>query len=239
MRAIFLGDKQPGYGISSNNALFESLKFFSEPDFRKFQNIATRNPVSILKMYSDQVGKRVVSADEASRQINSKMDAGMIQSLLYELVSNGFVNYDAEKNLLELKDKVFHYSLANQKKVDYDVLRISSETIKENSNLFLGDTTIRINGVKGVELSNKQKVRIIPKSEEVVLKRNRDFDFDGRMNAGFALFYGQKFHFNYDRFDVGIDSVRFLDLYLKTGEDQYKRPIASAINSRLEHLKGP
>ena len=104
--SMILGDKNPGYGINSNNALFESLKFFSEPDFRKFQNIATRNPVSVLKMYSDQVGKRILNADDAARQINSKMDAGMIQSLLYELVSNGFVNYDAEKNLLELKDKV-------------------------------------------------------------------------------------------------------------------------------------
>lgn len=236
--SVILGDKNPGYGINSNNALFESLKFFSEPDFRKFQNIATRNPVSVLKMYSDQVGKRILNADDAARQINPKMDAGMIQSLLYELVSNGFVNYDAEKNLLELKDKVFHYSLANQKKVDYDVLRISSETIKENSNFFLVDTTIRINGVKGVELSSKQKIRVVPKNEEVTLKRNRDFDFDGRMHAGFSLFYGKKFHFNYDRFDVTIDSVRYLDLYLKTGEDQYHRPIASALNSRLEHLRG-
>lgn len=241
--SVILGDKQPGYGINSNNALFESLKFFSEPDFRKFQNISTRNPVSVLKMYSDQLPgtelqKRMLNANDAARQINPKMDAGMIQSLLYELVSNGFVNYDAEKNTLELKDKVFHYSLANQKKVDYDVLRISSETLSENSNFNLADTTIRINGVKGIELSSKQKIRVVPRKEEVVLKRNRDFDFDGRMHAGFSLFYGKKFHFNYDRFDVAIDSVRYLDLYLKTGEDQYKRPIAAAINSRLEHLRG-
>ncbi len=236
--SIVLGDKQPGYGINSNNAMFESLKFFSEPDFRKFQNISTRNPVVVLKMYSDQVQKRILNADDAARQINPKMDARMIQSLLYEMVSNGFVNYDSEKNILELKDKVFHYSLANQKKVDYDVLRISSETTKENSNFFLMDTTIRINGVKGIELSNKQKIRVVPLNQEIILKRNRNFDFDGRMFGGFALFYGDKFHFDYDRFDITVDSLRYLDLYLKTGEDQYKRPIASAINSRLEYLRG-
>ena len=236
--SLVLGDKQPGYGANDNNVMFESLKFFSEPDFRKFQNISTRNPVVVLKMYSDQVQKRILNANDAARQINPKMDASMIQSLLYELVSNGFVNYDSEKNILELKDKVFHYSLANQKKVDYDVLRIASETQKENSNFFLMDSTIRINGVRGVELSNKQKIRVVPLNQELTLKRNRNFDFDGRMFAGFALFYGDKFHFDYDRFDITIDSLRFLDLYLKTGEDQYKRPIASAINSRLEYLRG-
>jgi hypothetical protein len=237
--SLILGDKNPGYGVNNNNALFESLKFFSEPDFRKFQNIATRNPIVVLKMYSDQLGgKKILNADDAMRQINPKMDAAMVQSLLYDFVSQGFVNYDSEKNILELKDKVFHYSLANQKKVDYDVLRISSETTKENSNFFLLDTTIRINGVKGIELSNKQKVRVIPRLEEIVLKKNRDFDFDGRINAGFALFHGRKYHFNYDRFDIAMDSVRFMDLYLKTGEDAYKRPIATALNSRIEHVKG-
>ena len=236
--SIVLGDKQPGYGINSNNAMFESLKFFSEPDFRKFQSISTRNPVVVLKMYSDQVQKRILVADEAARQINPKMDASMIKSLLYELVANGFVNYDSENNILELKDKVFHYSLANQKKVDYDVLRISSETTKENSNFFLKDTTIKINGVRGIELSNKQKIRVVPRDQEIILKRNRNFDFDGRMFGGFALYYGNKFHFDYDRFDITVDSLRYLDLYLKTGEDQYHRPIATAINSRLEHLRG-
>ncbi len=236
--SIVLGDKQAGYGANNNKAMFESFKFFSEPDFRKFQNISTRNPVIVLKMYSDQVQKRTLNADEAARQINPKMDASMIQGLLYELVSNGFVNYDSEKKTLELKDKVFHYSLANQKKVDYDVLRISSETTKENSNFFLKDTTILINGVRGIELSNIQKIRIVPRDQELVLKHNRNFDFDGRMFGGFALFYGTKFHFDYDLFDIKVDSLRYLDLYLKTGEDQYKRPIASAINSRLEHLRG-
>ena len=236
--SIVLGDKQPGYGVNSNKAMFESLKFFSEADFRKVQNISTRNPISVLKMYSDQVQKRILIADEAARQINPKMDAGMIKSLLYEMVSNGFVNYDSEKNILELKDKVFHYALANQKKVDYDVLRFISETTKENSNFFLMDTTIRINGIRGIEMSNKQKIRVVPRDQEIILKRNRNFDFDGRMFGGFALFYGDKFHFNYDNFDITVDSLRFLDLYLKTGEDQYKRPLASAINSRLEHLRG-
>lgn len=236
--SFVIGDKYPGFGINSNNAMFESLQFFSEPDFRKFQNIGTTNPISIIKLYSEEIKKRTIPANDVARRINPKMDASMIQSLLYDMAAQGFVNYYIDKQQLELKDKLFHYVAANQKKTDYDVLRIMSETKKENAFFSLADTSILINGVKGVELSAKQRVRLIPSREELVLKKNRDFKFDGELFAGFALFYGKKYFFDYNKFEVSMDSARFLDLYLKTGEDKYGRPIATAINSRLEHLKG-
>jgi hypothetical protein len=236
--SLILGDRSPGYGVNSNNALFESFEYFSETDYEKFQNIATRNPLSVLKMYAQKVDKRKLNGDEAMRQINAKMDAGMVQSLISDMVAGGFVNYDPEKNELELKDKIFHYSLANQKKVDYDVLRFKSETKNENAYFTLKDSTIKINGVKSVELSSKQRIRVVPSREEVRLKHNRDFDFDGRVYAGYAVMHGKQHHFNYDPFEIQMDSLRYLDLYLKTGQDAYKRPVASSINSRIEHLRG-
>lgn len=236
--SLIIGDKYPGFGVNNNNAMFESLEFFSEPDYRKFQNIATTNPISIIKLYAEKANLRAIPADDFARQINPKMDASMIQSLLYELAAQGFINYNIDKQMIELKEKLFHYAAANQKKADYDVLRIISETKKENAFFTMKDTSILANGVKGIELSAKQKVRLIPSREEVLMKRNRDFSFDGRLYAGFAVLYGKKFFFDYDRFEVRTDSSRYMDLYLKTGEDKFGRPIASAINSRLEHVKG-
>ena len=238
MDSLIIGDKYPGFGVNNNNAMFESLQFFSEPDYRKFQNISTTNPISIIKLYSDEIKKRIIPADDIAKRINVKMDASMIQSLLYDLVAQGFINYNIDKQMIELKDKLFHYAAANQKKTDYDVLRIISETKQENAFFTLKDTSILANGVKGVELSAKQKVRLIPAREELLLKHNRDFNFDGRLYSGFGVFYGNKYYFDYDRFEVRTDSARYLDLYLKTGEDKFGRPIASGINSRLEHLKG-
>jgi hypothetical protein len=236
--SLILGDRNPGYSVNAKNALFESFEYFSENDYEKFQNIATRNPLTVLKMYAQKVDKRKLNADEAMQQINAKMDASMVQSLISDMVAGGFINYDPEKNEIELKDKIFHYSLANQKKVDYDVLRFKSETKDENAFFTLKDTIIKINGVKSVELSAKQRIRIIPRGDEVRLKHNRDFDFDGRIYAGYGVMHGKQHHFNYAPFEIQMDSLRYLDLYLKTGQDAYKRPIASAINSRIEHLRG-
>ena len=236
--SLIVGDKYPGFGINSSNGLFESFEYFSEPDFRRFQNISTTNPISIMKLYSDNIQKRTIPADEISKQLGQKLDASMIQNLLFDMVSQGFIKYDLDKQEIELQDKLFHFNAAYQKKADYDVLKVSSDTKKENALFSLRDTSIQVNGVKGIELSNKQRVRISPKREEVIFKKNRDFDFDGRLFAGYGLFYGTKYHFDYDRFEIRTDSARFLDLYLQTGVDKQGRPVAAAINSRLEHLKG-
>ena len=236
--SFIIGEKYPGFGINTNTALFESLKYFSETDYQKFQNIATINPISNIKLYSDRVQKRTIPADEIARSINPKMDNTMIQSLLYDLVSQGFITYDVDKQMVELKDKIFHYAAANQKKDDYDVMRILSETKLENAFFNLRDTSISTNGVKGVELSAKQKVRIVPRKQEIILKRNRDMDFDGQLYAGLGLFYGRNYHFDYDKFEIKTDSARFLDLYLRVGEDKFSKQVPTAINSRLEHLKG-
>jgi hypothetical protein len=235
---VILGDKSAGYGTNTNTATFESFQYFSEPDFRKIQNISEKNPISVLKFYSDQTGKRRINGDAVMRQINPKMDAGMVQGMISDLVAQGFINYSPDKNEIELKDKVFHYSMANAKKVDFDAIKIKSETPEENSYLNLADNIVQLNGVKSVELSNKQKVRIFPSKDKIWMKKNRDLDFDGRINSGMILYYGKKYHFNYDLFDIKMDSIRYMDLYLKTGEDAYKRPIMTAINSRIENTQG-
>jgi hypothetical protein len=236
--SLVIGDKSPGMGTIKNEAVFESLQFFSEQDYRKIQNIATINPISIIKLYSDEVKKRTLNAHDIAKKIDPSMNAVSIQSLLYDLVAQGFINYDADNQTVELRDKIFHYASANQKKVDYDVLRFRSESKEVNASMALTDTTISVNGVKNVELSDKQKVGVAPDEEHIVLKKNRNFDFDGKLFAGYSIFHGKDYHFDYNKFEIKVDSARFVDLYLRVGTDKYGKPIANAINSRIEHLQG-
>ena len=63
-------------------------------------------------------------------------------------------------------------------------------------------------------------MRASPTEQALVLKKNRDFDFDGRINAGMTVFTGKKFKFEYAPFTVQADSVRYFDLYLATSNEQ-------------------
>ncbi len=237
--SIYFDRKSLGFTKRINPTVFESLKYFEESDYRRMQNISTTNPIALLKVAFEETGERVIEAGRVARKLNPNFSVENINSLLYEMVSQGFINYDSESGMVELKDKIFHYADANQKKVDFDILKIASETKETNGVFDLKDRSIAINGVQNVELSHPQKVAFKPYGQMVRLRQNRDMDFHGKLFAGFTTYTGKDFHFQYDPFQVVLDSCRYFDMFLPTGElDKKRRPIAYSIGSRIEHLNG-
>ena len=236
--SIVLGQRGVGFSRSNKKVTFESLKYFEEGDYRRLQNISTTNPLATLKVYADQEGT-VVSANNLAQRLNPRFDVSSIQSLLYDLVANGFVNYDSDKQIVEVKDKVFHYADAYQGKVDYDVLKIISEVDSTNAVLSLKDNTITVNGVRSIQFSSRQRVAVRPLRHVVILKENRNMDFDGRVFAGFTTFVGKDFSYKYDKNLIEMDSVRYLDFYIPTeAKDEEGELISLSIGSRIEHLNG-
>ncbi len=236
---IYINRQGLGFNKRETPVVFESLHYFDEGDYRRLQNIASTNPIALLKIAYDETGERVFDADRIARKINPNFSVENINSLLYDLVSKGFVSYDPDKQQVTLKDKVFHYADASRKKVDYDPLRIVSQTRETNGVLDLETGVMTIAGVSSLELSPTQRVGLRPFDETLRLRRNRDIDFDGRLFAGFTSFTGTDFHFDYEQFLVAMDSVRFFDLFLPTGEmNKQGQPIAKSIGSRIEYLTG-
>lgn len=231
---------KPAVSISSKeDVYFESFGYFNLRDFERFQNIATSNPIAIMKATAEREGTNFIDANLLATRINSRFTVDNIQSLLYNLVGEGFINYDNDKQLVEVKEKVFHYTNASRKQVDYDALRIKSATRGTNAVFNLKDDFIQVEGVNNIEFSPQQKVAIVPNEKQVTLKTHRDMDFNGRIYAGYSILEGKDFQFDYDKFIIELDSVDYFDLYVPTGEaDRDKDREQVALGSRIEQLKG-
>ncbi len=237
--SIYIGRRNMGIAKSAVPVVFESLKFFSENDYNRLQNISTTNPIALMKVAYQETGEKTIAAESLAKRLNPKFSVENINSLLYDLVSKGFINYNADDGMVELKDKVLHYAEASQKKVDYDNMRISSETNETNAIFDLKDNSTSINGVQNIEFSQSQRVGLKPYGDNVRMKGNRDMDFHGRLFAGFGVIEGKDFHFDYNKYQIGLDSVRYFDMYLPTGKvDKNGVPEAYSIASRIEHLNG-
>lgn len=235
--SVIIGKKS--VSAAKRDVYFESMKYFRDSDYQRMQNIATSNPIAIMKVTAEREGTNFIDANLLAQRINSKFTVKNITSLLYDLVAQGFINYDSDNQLVEVKDKVFHYADADQEKVDYDVLKIKSETDNTNAILNLEDNTIEAHGVSKIEFSNKQKVALKPKDNTFILKENRNMDFDGRLFSGFAVLQGKDFHFDYEKFQIDLDSIQFMDLFVpEDAGDGAATPEAYVINSRLEQLTG-
>ncbi|MCB0629254.1 MAG: hypothetical protein R2824_21660 [Saprospiraceae bacterium] len=224
---------------SKRDVVFESFGYFHPRNYQRFQNIATVNPLAIMKVTAEKEGTNFLDADMVAKRINPKFSVENIQTLLYDLVADGFINYDSDKQQIEVKDKVFHYVDAARNQVDYDGLNIRSSTLSTNAIMNLKDETITIDGIRSIEFSPAQRVAVKPLGEKVVMQGNRNMSFDGHVYAGYSMMEGKDFRFNYEKFLVELDSVRYFDLFVPTGEKNNNMDrVAKSIASRIEHVNG-
>ena len=238
--SITVGGQAVAVGNAADKKVaFESLKYFSPDVYRRMQSIGSQNPISTLKIFADMEGSNHLDAGAYAKRLNPRFNVTSIEPLLYDMVSKGFVNYDKETEMIQVKDKVFHYAEASRQKVDYDNLKITSQSNQANAIINLKEKDMVMNGVKNIELSTKQKVAVIPSGKAMTLKNNRDMEFDGRLFAAYAVFEGKDFSFNYDKFNIELDSVRYFNLFVPTGDvDRKGNAIAKAIDSEIEYLTG-
>lgn len=218
---------------------FESLKFFNKGEFLRYDRGA-RNPLPIMYVLSKKKGTKVLEADTLAYYLNRRFKESEIQTVLFELLADGFIDYSPEKHIIQLKDKLFHYVEANQDKVDYDYLKVVSSTKNaDHASMNLHNGHMIINGVNNIEFSAAQRVAIKPDRKEVQIEKNRDMRFDGKLFAGYSILFGKGFKFNYDRFLIELDSVEYFDLFIPGKEKDAEGNLkAVAIDSRIEGLNG-
>lgn len=227
--------KVPG---RTSQAFFESSNYYSEARFSKLQGIDEINPLYRVKQYADAYASRDVSVNDLAKQM--KIEPEQVKAMLIRLANLGFLIYDADDEMVYVKDRVFDYIKALNKKTDYDIIQFQSTVVDDiNASLSLLDFDLRIKGVPLVLLSDSQNVFVYPSKQEVLVKKNRDFLFSGRIHAGRFDYYAKGCSFIYDDFKLNmpvIDSMSFRVLAFNT-DDKGERPLVRVKNV-IQDLKG-
>ncbi len=237
--SVFIGAKKLALAQAPRPAVFESYHYFDPVEYRRLQRIADFNPLALIQAVYNETGQRVLRAGSLAQRLNPNYTVDNIRTLLFELAAEGFVRYDSDKELVYLQEKIFHYAKAHKGEVDHDWLRLHSDTRQPNGLMSLCDGRLVANGITHVQFSKRQRVGLKPTNQRITLLENRNMDFDGRLFAGFAVFTGKDFHFEYEPFSIHLDSIRYLDLFLPTGRvDRDGKPEAVSIASRIEYLGG-
>jgi hypothetical protein len=125
------------------------------------------------------------------------MSLPQTRQILLNLAFKGFINYSLETGQVYVNDKTFFYLQCSVGLKDYDVINFESNVVGEDYNglLSLLDNNLKLKGVQEIFLSDSQNVAIFPKDQQIIIKKNRDFVFDGKVRAGLFLFVGSNFSF--------------------------------------------
>ena len=163
-----------------------------------------------------------------------------VRAQLIKLANYGLLVFDINNDRVYVKDRLDAFISARSGRRDYDVIQLNSQVNgKNNATLDLKNFDLLIRGVPQVSLSDSQRVFIYPQNKELILKKNRDFEFTGRVHAGYFDFFAHKSSFEYDKFRINlpqIDSMSFMVNSLK--HDERGRSMLIRVKNVISNLTG-
>ncbi len=200
-----------------SNAVFTSNNYYSESHFDYLQGIDPVHPLVRIRDYSRAFKTNDFYIYEMANYI--RLPEQQVEALVINLAQQGFLNYDIESKRAFINQKVNHYLDAKNGKTDYDVISFSSKVENENNaTLNLANFDLTIRGVPEVSLSDSQQVYIYPSNEEVILRKNRDFLFSGKIKAGLFEFLAKDCSFEYDTFRLNLPTIENMRFKVKSFE---------------------
>jgi hypothetical protein len=208
-----------------SNATFVSRKFYNERMYDAIQGIDYTSPLVRLYQYSKQYNTRKFYIEELARFI--KYPINQTESMVIGLARDGFIFYNLETKQGVITDKAFHFVDARSHRTDYDVISFRSYVENDdNALLSLDNFDLKIKGVPVVSISDSQNVYIYPKEQELVLRKNLNFLFSGRITAGLFEFMAQACSFEYDTFRLNLPTIEYMKFKVQAfdaapGEQRY------------------
>lgn len=211
-------------------ARFESVNYFREIRYERIQGMLGYHPLHRIKLYCEKY--KVDGFYIKDYAANFKSDPSAIRLQMIDLNDFGFVTFDEKKDYVKVKRKLKDYVNAHFGVTDYDAITFVSQISRyPNATISLINNDLQIQGVPQFYFSDSQNVYIVPRNQQVTIKKNRNMDFSGKLRSGKADFYGNGFSFDYTTFQVrlnNVDSMKFLYKDQRTGADL---PIKSALQN--------
>lgn len=230
---------QPALGTALGNGMFESYDFFNMESYQSLQGMDYQHPLAELWTYARMLGGDTFAVESYAAYMGKA--PYMIRQQLMLFTKLGFVYFDFDQDLVTLRPKLYDYIDASMMQRDYDVIRFVSRVGAgtRNAKLDLQTKDLTIHGIPTIFLSDSQNVRIVPRNNTITMKRNRDFQFDGIIDAGLFKFYGNNFFFEYETFRVNLQNIDSLSISARTDNlDETGKPVLASLDNMIENITG-
>lgn len=225
-------------GAALNIAKFESLNYFSASRYYEAQGLEDIHPYILLRKFTKTFHTQEFTAEQFARFIRQSLT--VTRRLLIKLTYKGIVDYDFETQYCKTRPKLYNYLDAIVGKIDYDLIQLESQTAssKNNATLDLQNMDLAIEGIPMVNVSDSQNVIFYPTNKQILMKKNRNFDFGGKVVAGLFEYYGDDFRFKYDSFKIVLNEIDSLSIKVKMGVNNWGRRKLANVENVLENING-
>lgn len=214
---------------------FQSLAMYSRKELGQMMLGTDVNPLYLLSQMAKRGHSDEFSLQELAEYV--RMSKPQALALIRNLIEYGYVTYDPSRQWITLLPRLRHTLQVTANKADFDELEFAT-TQKGivKATMDMDSLVLKMSGVPYVLLSRKQNMYVRPSDSIVEIYKNRDFHFDGFLNAGTFNFEVQGGCFYYDDFKVDIADVRQLGLEVKVIENG--KEVLRPVFAKIRYLAG-
>lgn len=232
-------------GAPANTAYVESQAYYSDEDFKNLWGMETTHPLqTVADFVRYNGGGGFPVSDFAQFNGMTHLEA---QQLMLSLSYDGFVDYYVERDVCRATNRLYDYLKFSIGKKDYDEMRflsVDSQAERNSCNGFIDLNTLDLNmrKVYGVQISDVDNLNIYlkPTDGNLKLKKNRDIEYNGIVTVGQVNAIGRNFYFDYDNFQIRMDSIDEMSLKMvdSTRIDKNGRYATPSVGNTLNDLSG-
>jgi hypothetical protein len=227
-------------GSTQHYAAFESKDYYKKMRYDALMGMGFSHPLVEIRDYCRASGINSFYASELAAFLRTGVQ--QLHPMLIDLANKGFVEYDVNNQYCVVTQKLEDTLARNSGRMDYDVIQFNSEVSNgENAQLNLLNYNLLLSGIQQIHLSDSQQVTIYPAEGQVILKKDRDFKFGGRVWAGNFEFMGKEYYFNYEEFKIDLLNVDSCRIYVEDDEarpDSYGNLPKLKVKNVLEDIAG-
>ncbi len=228
-------------GAGQVGALYESKNFFAKWRMQQIQGVAPYEPLAIIyKLSEKQGGSKTLNTNDVAKAWDPNLPESSALTLIFELVQGGFITYNSKEHTITIREKLTHFVLANAKRRDYDNIRLKS-VVKDGTDYFdLRTNELDLKGVQEVPISDTSQTYFFPKNGNLIMQKNRDMVFGGKIYAGRNDFFGPDFEFKYDTFKVELNTIDSMRIGIPDGDrvDENGREMLKTLKTNIDKIKG-
>ncbi|WP_439185650.1 hypothetical protein [Carboxylicivirga taeanensis] len=226
-------------GAAQNQAFFESLSYFRQDFYNQLQGMDAIHPLQGLRNCDNYYHGQPFTAAQYARFMG--FPESPVRQQLIQLSFYGFVGYNVNTDEVIIRQRLHDYIDFRLGNKDYDVIRFTSLTDSEvtNAQLDLESYDLNLNGVENISISDHQNVVFFPRNKEITIKENRNFIFNGTINAGMLRLSGDGFKFLYEDFRIDMSNIDSLKMKVQSGENDYfGLPVLKDVGNIISQLSG-
>ena len=178
-------------GTAESRVELESVDRYLQQKYESMQGVDAIHPLFLVNNYVEAKQEEKFFVDDFSKF--ARFPAVQIQHYLIQLANDGFIFYDFGEERITVLPKLYTYINAASGLGDYDVISFNSVITNEeyktpdkylvNAALNIETKDLNILGIHNIQLSEARDVYLYPKDGLLVIKKNRDFVFNGQIYA--------------------------------------------------------